>query len=856
MKKGFLALLAPILTPIVLATAALSVAVGGTTLVVVQRQTQDQIRESNIIRVLNTMYLRKSLLVKGEIPFTVKEMNTKLEINRTQITNNRGSYIESNTTGKDFFVASSIPTGGYYCIDTKGANSKITKIPDTTKTDCAGVQAGANPVTVTNVDYKVGVDYHATGDNFDKSSFLTEYNIPAVRNLVKSQLQSMANDGAKVISTRIWLVDTGVAPDPFGRKWAWNFPPTKQQQDNLRQYAQDVASITASDGSKLNLDITIFRLWAANYQEGSAKTTLGNKKLSVAEFSNLTTITYKNIVDSVSDIVRSDGKKVIDTVYFDGEVMTNPTNTADDGAKKNTQWFFKTFYPPFVDYAKSKGVKPSVYFNADLTENYIFDDKYVDSAYPVLNGRRSMFWIYRTLRFMKDNNLPIPERIDFSYYPKPIKYSYEATAKKVFDDMDAIVDSLGLPRNYAVAETLYPVSDAKRKELGESLLKQSNRLKQTTFWTTPDGGGDGINIGFPFKIKDYLPGTTTSTTTSTPVPNLAAADCIATNLDTWNSCKVQLSNGIIKKVRIDALIDCKTSCAVSLENRKDIEIFGSLPTYGFIRTADKTKELINIFGGQNIKISNLTVDDGDPIKACDYKHDAVDSIPCKAIINGNKITNTTVDKVTIKGAQGIAVNFAGTTNSSINNSTITGARVFGIRASEIWGIRNTGLKMTNNTIKDSWTNAIIINYADKTEISGNILINNHWNPIFPTCGDGNKIQTGLLCPGGQLALDNFTVDTKITNNIIKDANQRLKYAPFGGTAGGIELAGSIEKLIIENNTISNHIGSGIGVDPGITTTPGPDQNIIRNNTFEKNGLNIWQDSFKGLKFTFSNNTLK
>ena len=55
--------------------------------------------------------------------------------------------------------------------------------------------------------YRVGVDYHSTTDDFSNSAFLTRYDEPGVRDLVIEQLQGMADGGATVISTRVWLVE-------------------------------------------------------------------------------------------------------------------------------------------------------------------------------------------------------------------------------------------------------------------------------------------------------------------------------------------------------------------------------------------------------------------------------------------------------------------------------------------------------------------------------------------------------------------------------------------------------------------------------------------------------------------------
>ena len=62
-----------------------------------------------------------------------------------------------------------------------------------------------------------------------------------------------------------------------------------------------------------------------------------------------------------------------------------------------------------------------------------------DSYLPELSGHRSVYWIYRTLKFMSQQNLEIPARIDFSLYPNPpFEYFNDATViDRVFDDLEA-----------------------------------------------------------------------------------------------------------------------------------------------------------------------------------------------------------------------------------------------------------------------------------------------------------------------------------------------------------------------------------------------------------------------------------
>jgi len=374
-------------------------------------------------------------------------------------------------------------------------------------------------IVTTQFDYKVGVDYHATGVNFDNDSFLEHYNESAVRSTVLSQLQAMADRGATFISTRIWLVSTGSTATSTAR-WKWQFPPSSQEIANLRQYATDVASIVASDGHRLRLDLVTLRLWAADVGVCSSGTTtctasapsscicdltatnatLGNELLAVSDFKIRWETTYKSVFDAVADITRPDGKKVVDRVYMDGEVMV--------GAKRNQDWLLKTFYPGFVSYANSKGLTPTLYFIANTAESDILNTSFKDPNYSVLDGRPSMFWMYRSLKYMKDNALPMPSRIDFSNYVRAVTSTYDTLVTKIFDDADATLPSLGLPKSYANAETFYLASDAERKLLGAAMAKQrlvNRRLTQTSFWTTPEGGADGIHVGFPFAFENFLP---------------------------------------------------------------------------------------------------------------------------------------------------------------------------------------------------------------------------------------------------------------------------------------------------------------------------------------------------------------
>jgi hypothetical protein len=119
-----------------------------------------------------------------------------------------------------------------------------------------------------------------------------------------------------------------------------------------------------------------------------------------------------------------------------------------------------------------------------------------------------MYRVYRMMRFMVDQGLPLPPRIDFSYYVASTGATYPQLLNRVLDDADATWPSLGASPSYAAAETFYFVDDVQRHQFGQAFAAEaatSTRLTSATFWTTPDGGGSGADITYPFAFEDYLP---------------------------------------------------------------------------------------------------------------------------------------------------------------------------------------------------------------------------------------------------------------------------------------------------------------------------------------------------------------
>jgi len=346
--------------------------------------------------------------------------------------------------------------------------------------------------------YKVGVDYHATGADFVNTAFLSIYHLPGVRDTVRGQLQGMADRGATLLHTRLWMVTSPGTSSP--EAWRLHFPPSAQEATNLRTYAQDVAAVLAADGHRLRLDLTLLWLGAADYQQGTPTTGLGFDHLTADVFTSRVNQTVASVLNAVQDVTRPDGRRLVDSLYLDGEVMI--------GAKANQEWFLTTHYPSFVQQVRAAGLTPTLYFLAAASEAEVLDNGFVDSTYPVLNGHRSMYWIYRSLRFLHDQGLVLPQRIDFSCYPARTASSYSTLVQRIFDDADATLPSLGLAKRYGAVETYYLTNASDRAALGAAFAAQRNvnaRLERLQFWTTPDGGGSGVDVGYPFAIEDYLP---------------------------------------------------------------------------------------------------------------------------------------------------------------------------------------------------------------------------------------------------------------------------------------------------------------------------------------------------------------
>jgi len=389
-------------------------------------------------------------------------------------------------------------TGVYTAPGTPGTYTvKATSLADSSASGTA--QA---PVVIAEghiAGYDVGVDYHATGADFLHTAFITIYDQAGVRDSVRSQLKGMADRGATVISTRIWLV-TEPSTSNFGETWRATFPLTDQEEANLHDYVQDVAAVQGLGGNRLRLDLCLLWLGAADYTMGTPSTGLGFTPLSADVYTSRVQTTTDKVLAAVSGVNRPDGMPVVDIIYLNGEVMI--------GAKANEDWFMTTHYPRFVSVVKQAGFTPAIYFIVADTQDDVLQNDYLDVDYPILNNHRSMFWVYRTMKFMFDQQLPIPARIDFSYYVPSTGATYPQLLSRVLDDADATLPSLGASQSYAAAETFYFQDATQLMQFGQSFASEATtntRLHSVTFWTTPDGGGSGIDNAYPFAFEDYLP---------------------------------------------------------------------------------------------------------------------------------------------------------------------------------------------------------------------------------------------------------------------------------------------------------------------------------------------------------------
>lgn len=158
------------------------------------------------------------------------------------------------------------------------------------------------------------------------------------------------------------------------------------------------------------------------------------------------------------------------------------------GAKANQDWFLTTHDPRFVSRVSAVRFKPSVYFTTVASaKGQPRTPEYVDVDFPILNEHRTMFWIYRRMNFMVASGLPLPRRIDFSYYLDPGAGAFSDVLQRALDDADATLLSLGAVKSYGAVETYYFLDAGMREGIGRAFAAsaaQNSRMHRVTFRTT------------------------------------------------------------------------------------------------------------------------------------------------------------------------------------------------------------------------------------------------------------------------------------------------------------------------------------------------------------------------------------
>jgi hypothetical protein len=332
----------------------------------------------------------------------------------------------------------------------------------------------AGPDQAVAVGYDVGPNYHSTtADFFGDGVFISRYQDPRVRATVIEQLQTIADAGSSIVKTALWQVGT-----PFA-SWQVSFPLTDQDLSSIQMYAQDVAMTRRPDGGYLGLQLSMQWVGCADYTHGSADAIVGDCEYSWTEFTADARTSIAALIQRVADVRDPDGRRVVRKLYLESEVMI--------GAKPNQDRFLLDIYPYFMDETTRAGLDGSIYFMIVPSEADILDDSFIDVEYPVLSGHKSLFWLYRSVAFLVSHGLPVPDRLDFSFYPDQHAAPYSQLVDRVFDDFQTVFPG----HRAAVVETYYFQDSGRRAELGQAFAAAylaRGLPEQVSFWTTPYGG--------------------------------------------------------------------------------------------------------------------------------------------------------------------------------------------------------------------------------------------------------------------------------------------------------------------------------------------------------------------------------
>ena len=361
-------------------------------------------------------------------------------------------------------------------------------------------------------EYFFGVNYDSISDD-ESNGFLGVYDDSGVRTLVQTQLNAMAQEGVRLVITRVRLsAAEGATPTDNG---AFNVPPTAQQLANLADYASDVVG-TSSGGDHLRLVLAVEYEGCANYHVGTPATTLGECEWTAAQWQENVYASWVSLATELSTVYRADGRPAVTLWYIDTNVRVamSEADPAKQTESKNQRWFLSTHYEALRDQVQELGQNASLTFLLAPDDEMASNRQFIDYTVPPVSGHGSMYWLYRSLLFLMQNGITRPERLDIAFYPSyEMQYGNMATlVNQTMADLEMLLPSVPQgPDTYAFVETWYPGDATTRRTFGAILDAEHTEFPNLQFVCVRpvpvpvDGTSPGAP---PWSLDDYsAPGT-------------------------------------------------------------------------------------------------------------------------------------------------------------------------------------------------------------------------------------------------------------------------------------------------------------------------------------------------------------
>ena len=321
--------------------------------------------------------------------------------------------------------------------------------------------------------YLVGPNYHLLGPAYETDQFIRVYHNASIRNTVLAQLAGMRDAGATSVHTRLWqVIDES---ENFG---TWNsFPFSSQELTNITQYATDVLALG------MKPVFTMLWLWCAAYTTGTPATTVGACDYTWAQFLTRAQSSISGLATALTGLGGSPPIRV----NLEGEMAI--------GATTNGEQFLLDLWPYFYTQMNAAGCEPSVYSIAGQSEAAMFDP-WDDPLYPILDNHGSMFYIYRTFKFMLDQGWTLPSRLDISLYFHPISHTPDEFAERCIADFEAVLPGYTM----GVAETF---NEPTHGQAWVKAFKKRNWPTVQWFWPITLANLDATFA--PWDIEGFLP---------------------------------------------------------------------------------------------------------------------------------------------------------------------------------------------------------------------------------------------------------------------------------------------------------------------------------------------------------------